>query len=339
MPQPSRAERGASGTGGARPGSHVLLYAGMAVGLVLALFGLDAAVLAANNPARILSHHYYMALGDSLTFGYQPDLNFSSGFSDDIYQDLSAANVTQQINYACAGETTTTMIQGGCIARFAHHGFYTGSQLGAAEAFLKAHPGEVSPVTLEIGANDMLPDLNTSNCIASTSVTNDLNMMDDNLTKVILPQLLAALHTTSGDRAGDLVLLNYYDPFAQECPTSQAFIHTFNDHLAADAAAWRVPVVDIYAAFGGDTNMAQYICGGYTDASGQRHPYTWMCNSQFHDIHPTTYGYAVMARAVELALGMPNISPLPGIVSLDARPLARAVPHMPEALVPERRSA
>lgn len=328
MRQPSGTEQGASGSAGGRPMQRFLLFAGMVVVLVLALFGIDAAVLAANNPGRVLNHHYYMALGDSITFGYQPNLNFSSGFADDVFNDLIPANVTQEVNYACAGETTTTMIQGGCIARFAHHGFYTGPQLDAAVAFLKAHPGEVSPVTLEIGANDMLPDLNESSCIASPLAAIDLQTMDNNLTTVILPRLLVALQTASGHQAGDLVMLNYYNPFAQVCPTSQAFIHTFNDHLAADAAQLHVPITDIYAAFGGDAHMAEYVCKGYLDASGQRHPYTWMCNAQFHDFHPTSYGYLVMARAVELGLGLPNTSPLPGIVSVGAGPLAGNVPRI-----------
>jgi hypothetical protein len=34
------------------------------------------------------------------------------------------------------------------------HDEFTGSQLDAATAFLHAHPGQVSPITLSIGAGD-----------------------------------------------------------------------------------------------------------------------------------------------------------------------------------------
>jgi lysophospholipase L1-like esterase len=291
--------------------------------LVLAavLVGIDLLVLAANNPNSVIKRpHYYMALGDSLTFGYQPNLNLTDGFADKVYQDLHSANVSEEINYACAGESTTTMIQGGCIARYAHHGAYTGSQLDAAVSFLKAHPGQVSPITLEIGANDILTDWLGSVCQPSQNAAADLATMDSNLTKTILPELDQALGGAGGFRAGDLVMLNYYNPFAQECPSSATFVHTFNQHLAADAAQFGVPIVDTYSAFGGDANMANNICQGPVDSSGVHHPYTWMCIQPYMDLHPTTEGYSVMAVAVEQTLGYPTGS------SMTAAGLSARVP-------------
>ena len=58
----------------------------------------------------------------------------------------------QAVNLGCGGETTTTMINGGhCTSKYS-----TGSQLGDAEAFLQAHPGQVAFITLDIGADDVL---------------------------------------------------------------------------------------------------------------------------------------------------------------------------------------
>jgi lysophospholipase L1-like esterase len=296
--------------------NRLLLYTGFAVLLVVALVGLDAAVLAATNgPPR--AHHYYLALGDSLAFGFQPNLDFTDGYADDVFAELSQTSdrttTVEEINYACAGETTTSMVQGGCIGRYGHHGFYTGPQLDAAVAFLRGHPGQVSPVTLDIGANDALPDFDQSTCQPTSSAAADVATMDQNLTKSILPALTGAMQTTMGLRTGDLVMLNYYDPFAQECPTSLAFARMLNQHLAADAAPFRVPVVDVYSAFGGDTMMAQNVCQGPL-VNGQRQPYTWICNTQFHDFHPMTYGYQLIATAIEQALALPGTNPLPGIV-------------------------
>jgi hypothetical protein len=54
--------------------------------------------------------------------------------------------------------------------------------------------------------------------------------------------------------------------------------------------------------------------------------YTWICDSRFHDIHPTNTGYKVIAKAVELTLGLPGMGPLPG-VGVPAPAGARAAPE------------
>ena len=276
-------------------------FIGLSLLLILALAGVDLLVLSVNNPIRALNPHYYMALGNSLSFGYQPNLDFSSGFADDVFNDLHKANVTAIVNYACAGETTATMINGGCVARFAHKGAYTGAQLQAAVTFLTnaRNQGRVSPVTLEIGANDVFADLNESTCTVGPNADADLATMDTNLTETILPELVKALTTPRGARAGDLHMLNYYNPFAQSCPNSTKFLHILNAHLQTDAAMFRIPVIDVYTAFGGDTDSAAHVC-----------EYTWMCDPRFHDIHPTNAGYQVIADAVEQALGLPGANPL-----------------------------
>jgi lysophospholipase L1-like esterase len=292
-----------AGGSGARP-TNILVVVALSVVLVAALVGADVLVLSRNNPAEALGPHYYMALGDSLSFGYQPNLDFSSGFADDIFNDLRFVDVTGVVNYACAGETTDTFIHGGCVGRFAHHGSYTSAQLTAAVDFLKkeVNRGHVSPITLEIGSNDVIPDWDPTTCTAGPNVDIDLAHMDSNLTKVILPQLVDALQSRTNANNGDLHLLNYYNPYAKECPDSAPFVQRVNDHLAADAAQFKIPVVDVYGAFDAGAGMAANIC-----------KYTWICDARFHDIHPTTDGYRVIATAVELALGLPGMSPLPGM--------------------------
>jgi lysophospholipase L1-like esterase len=325
-----RDQRGATKptAGGSRPVN--LLTVGVFSALVLlALIAVDAVTLGRNNPLEALSPHYYMALGNSLSFGYQPNLDFSAGFADDIINDLRKANVTTSsqpisteiVNFACAGETTATMINGGCVGQFAHHGSYTGAQLQAALAFLRdpRHQGRVSPITLEIGANDVLVDFDDKTCTVGSGFDADLARMDANLTDIILPDLTSALTSAKGARAGDLHLLNYYNPFAKVCPNSASFVHEVNDHLQADAAQYRIPVVDIYTAFGGDSGMASHICD-----------YTWYCSSRFpRNIHPTNEGYQVIANAVESALGLPGAGP-----SIGGAPLTRAAPRLTSALTP-----
>ncbi|HEX8995844.1 MAG TPA: SGNH/GDSL hydrolase family protein [Ktedonobacterales bacterium] len=288
--------------------ARVLTWVGLSLLLVLALVAVDIVVIGLNAPLQAVSPHYYMALGNSLSFGYQPNLDFSSGFADDILYDLRQAEVKQAngvvinpVNYACAGETTQTMIDGGCAGRFAHHGSYTGPQLQAALDFLTnpRYAGHVSPITLEVGANDVFQDWNSSTCSISSTANADLATMDANLTNTILPELTKALTTPRGAPTGDLHLLNYYNPFAQVCPNSGQFVRLLNDHLQADAAKFKVPVVDVYKAFGGDTDTVKNLCA-----------YTWMCDPRFHDIHPTNKGYQVIANAVEATLGLPGGNPM-----------------------------
>lgn len=289
---------GTAGTGwlSRLTGGHVALSVVIVVALAVALTAGDVLALGLTRPGTLFQRHYYLAVGDSISFGYQPNLDFTSGFVDDVFSDLQKANVTDLVNYACAGETTSTMIGGGCFGHLIHHNAYTGAQLDAATAFLRRHSGAVNPVTLEIGSNDVLPDFNSGSCTVGPNAMTDLATMDANLTQTILPRLIDALGTHY--RTGDLVMLNYYNPFARQCPGSAVFVHTLNDHLAEDAGNFGVPLVDVYTAFGGDAHMADHLCA-----------YTWICDAQFHDIHPTPQGYQVIASAVEQTLNYPGIGP------------------------------
>lgn len=178
-------------------------------------------------------------------------------------------------------------------ARLIHHDAYTGAQLAAATRFLRVHRGQVSVITLDLGANDMLGDFSDGSCTTQGNVQGDLATVDRNLTENILPQIEDALGGPAALAAAHLVLLNYYDPFAQVCPDSTAFIQVLNAHLAADAARFRLRVADVFDAFGGNKLSAQFVC-----------TYTWYCLATYgHDFHPTTSGYRVIAQAVEQAVG------------------------------------
>ena len=277
----------------------MLLYTAFAVLLVLLLGGMDVLLFGIKSPTQRQTRHYDLALGDSLAFGYQPDFNFSDGYAEQLFGALQKTGVTDLDNYACAGESTTTFIQGNCIARVAKHIEYTGPQLDAATAFIGQHRGAVSPVTLDLGSNDVLPDFDPTTCTAAASSGADLVTMDANLTQTILPRLQNAITAAGGPATNSLLLLNYYNPFVKMCPNSVSFAHLLNSHLAADAAQFKVPVVDVYSAFGGDDHMADHICD-----------WTWVCDAQFnHDFHPTTAGYGVIAQTIERVLGYPGAGP------------------------------
>jgi len=233
---------------------------------------------------------HYLVLGDSLAFGFQPDLDFDDGYANDFASNLAAHGVKTTANLACPGETTVTMLNGKCPFPFLRKFPYLGSQLNAALAYLAANRGQVSPVTLDIGANDVLSGINTKTCTFSMAAFNaNLATVDANLTHTILPELHQAL-MVNGRLTGDLVMMNYYDPLQNTCPNTVSIVQTVNQHLANDVRGFGI-IVDVFDAFGGAATPNPNICS-----------FTWMC-SIFHDIHSTDKGYSVIASTFESGTG------------------------------------
>jgi lysophospholipase L1-like esterase len=269
----------------------------MAAALLLALLPMAHPATATTS---VGPRTFYLALGDSLAWGYQPNWNIVQGYVEDLYLHLLQRGAQRgtffhlpprgtffEINMACSGETAATFIAGGCpFARFKKYP-YAGPQLAAALTFIRQHRGQVSPVTIDIGANDLLPLVNPSTCAepAPAVVTQALATFDANFSS-ILAQLRTALQGT-----GDLVTMNYYFPYQNQCPNLLLDVEQFNQHLASDAQQNGVPVVDVFSAFGGAAVPNANLCR-----------YTWICSS-YHDIHATTQGHAVIAAAVEATLG------------------------------------
>ncbi len=230
---------------------------------------------------------YYLALGNSLAFGFQPDLNWDDGYNDDFFSNLKSHGAQHLVNMACPGETSSTFIKGGCPFAILKKYIYFTPQLQAGISFIKHHPGQVSPVTLDIGANDLLPDINSSNCTISSSWTSDLATVKSNLITIV-SQLKSALNGT-----GDLLLMNYYDPYQNKCPNSVDGVQQLNATIAGVAASFGVPVADVFTAFGGAAVPNPNTCS-----------FTWICNVIFHDIHATNKGYSAIAGAFETTYGM-----------------------------------
>jgi len=164
--------------------------------------GAGAAIGGQRAKAATTRTEYYLALGDSLAAGVgSPD---GKGYVPDLFKKASKKSKKEHAslvleNLACSGATTGSMIDGpGCD-------YSTGTQLGDAEAFLEAHPGQTAFVTIDIGANDV-DDCTSGTTINETCVTNGLNAVSTNL-PVILSGLTSAGGTTP------IVGMSYYDPF------------------------------------------------------------------------------------------------------------------------------
>ncbi|HLX41774.1 MAG TPA: hypothetical protein VKR42_14670, partial [Ktedonobacteraceae bacterium] len=181
-------------------------------------------------------------------------------------------------------------LNGNCPYPYLRKYPYLGSQMNAALDYIHDYAGQVSPVTLDIGANDVNGDINPNNCnINQQGFNADLAKVDYNLTQVILPALKQAL-TINGKMTGDIVMMNYYDPYQNICPNTIPGSEEVNSHLAADVSGFGT-IVDVFTAFGGPNVPNHNICS-----------YTWMC-SFFTDIHATTKGYHVIANTFEKGYG------------------------------------
>ena len=241
---------------------------------------------------------YYLALGDSLAFGYQPNFDWYHGYSDQWFTDLQTHGVRSMVNYGCPGETSSTFIWGGCAHWYLQRTPHGGSQLLAAVKFIKSHPGQVSPISLDIGANDLLGDVDVGTCSIDMNAFNShLATLDFNLNWIILPALTSALKV-GGRPTGDLVLMLYYNPYENACPNSLPFAETLNTHLQIDADNFGLRTADAFLAINsGVAAPNPNIC---TD--------TWMCAA--NDIHLTGghwnepgNGYGKVAQAFMNAVG------------------------------------
>ena len=161
---------------------------------------------------------YYLALGDSLSRGAQPNASGQTvptdqGYANDLYsaekknfKDLAFKDL------GCLGETTETMMKGG-ICHYA-----AGSQLKAAVNFLRNHKGHIAFVTIDIGANDI------DRCVSGTTV--DLACLSRGEAAIArdIPKIAGALHMAAGPKVR-VVGMTYYDPFLADWfagPSGQA---------------------------------------------------------------------------------------------------------------------
>jgi lysophospholipase L1-like esterase len=274
--------------------------------IVLAGLALGASVAVAPTGGADPTPHYYVALGDSLSRGYMPGAgDTDQGYADDLFATLQARDPSMQlVKLGCSGETTGTMIDGGkCVDRYP----VGTSQLQVAEQFLRDHAGQVTYLTLDIGANDIV-GCASGGSIDPVCVTQAVLTITKNL-NTILSGLTAA-----SDRLPRSIGMNYYDPFLQEwlngaqgqvvAAASVVLLEGLNTAESAEYVLYGWRVADVATAFHSldflnkrpappygllPQNVA-YICN-----------YTYMCSLQ--NIHANVAGYQLIAGAFAKHIG------------------------------------
>jgi len=287
-----------------RSSHHSLLRRSLAVALALALLlSVGFAAVSANsayaNAGGHRNHHAqmdYLALGDSIAFGFDPRVTDPSNPDNYIGYPTPVAEALglKLTNAACPGVTSGYFVSLSlpdweCIKFLSLggrlHVNYTTSQLDFAVSYLQAHP-RTRLVTIDLGANDLLKL--QFDCQGDvTCIQRDLPATLANFGDHLNTIYSAIRH--KAHYHGQLVALTTYSPDYRD-PLTTGSLVALNEVLIDRTRAWGGAVADgfdafkdIAAAYGGDTCAA-----GLLIRTG---PTT--C-----DIHPSAYGREILAETI-----------------------------------------
>jgi len=263
------------------------------------LFGLAAV------PAHA-SQGEYLALGDSVAFGYSPFLDHTQATNFIGYPDIVAQRLGLQLtNASCPGETSggfESLTNGQdyvCkvyrfVFHFPLHVSYSTAQLDFALSFLAAHPN-TQLVTMDIGANDVFKlqaacgGSTTSSCFLS-GLPSVLAGIDANL-RFIYGEIRNVAHYQ-----GMIVTLSYYGL-------------TYDAAGQAGTNALNGPIIDATLANGGivasgfDAFEARALAHGGSSCAADlliERP------DDTCDVHPSPAGRNALAGAIVQAVEKAN---------------------------------
>ncbi|MEU7783014.1 SGNH/GDSL hydrolase family protein [Amycolatopsis sp. NPDC049159] len=264
-------------------------------------FAVTAAVLAASTlltaPAEARSHGGYLALGDSVAFGYRPDAGadyLDAANFRGYAEKYAAARGLKLANASCPGETTGSMLDvaapsNGCEnayrLAFPLHVAYPGSQIGYAVQYLKTHR-DTRLVTLTVGANDLFRcrDTTPDHCTGATF---------DAALKQVGANLATILGAVRAQYRGELVLVSYYSLDYRD-PAQVAQVKAINATLAQVTRHHRGIVADGFTTF----RLASLRAGGDPCAAGL----LVKLPSGGCDVHPSAAGHRALAAALAVAV-------------------------------------
>ena len=243
-------------------------------------------------------HSVYLSLGDSIAFGVnQNDTLSDISNGDRGYVNRYADYLANQaggvrpsvINLAISGEASSSFRGDGYgtegVGAVTRNTNYGGNPLPSQESLMLqtirdqiAAGNTIDTVTLLLGANDFY--LSLTNNISLEAATAAFAANEE----ALLGEIRGLLPSTH------LILLNYYDPFAQfrDDPTSPFYYYAtrteagfpaINQVIATQAQAFGASYVDVYSLF--ENHISAYT------------------NIDNDNAHPNDAGYDVIAHAIE----------------------------------------
>lgn len=282
--------------------------------LTVALLAIGGITPAAAEQRSAPPAQYYLALGDSLPFGYQLDrieqeldegsydpAHFTTGYPNVLQSRLAdIVPGIQLVNYSCPGENDVTFrtvrsSYGNCsflqdprladqsptVAAAPLHdnweGVYTRPQLDGALAFLASHRKQVQLITFQVFSDDVLTLLYET-CQGDAVCAASTHPAVWNKARAHLSYSLRKLRAAAPE--AELIVPNYYGTQGLD-PSLDAIVPVYNELLAKVAAANGARVADVYTTFeAGEVCELTLLC---TDSA---------------DYHPSDTGYALMANVI-----------------------------------------
>jgi len=281
------------------------LAAGAAAGLMSAF---PASAAPGSGPA---ADGTYLALGDSVAFGYVPpqavpppnyrSANSFAGYPEDVGHALRLG----VWNASCPGETTASMLVAGAQSngcenslgspagyrtQFPLHVRYQGTQMEYALKYLAVHR-HTQLVTIDIGANDafLCQETTADHCASPAEFQALAQEIRTNLT-AIYTQIRDVAHYR-----GLLVALTYYS-LSYSSPAAEQGTVLLNSVITSVTAAFGGKAADGFGAFEGPSahfNGDPCAAGLLIKLPGGT------CN-----IHPSPAGHVLLAWAIEDVAGV-----------------------------------
>jgi lysophospholipase L1-like esterase len=217
---------------------------------------------------------WYLAIGDSVTFGFTRDparIGVNSSWALQLEKMLAGAGKSWKLyDVACPGETTASYF-GHCSGSGLVPFLATQSQHDAALSAIRAHGRDLKLILVDLGSNDLLRASRDARGAAAAAAELRVN----------LQRILAELQSAAP--SVPVVLANYYDPLANGAPETVAQITLVNGALQQLARDLRVLYADFFAVINKptapDPDLAAYI------------------DLAHGDIHPTVLGHTRLAQA------------------------------------------
>ena len=278
--------------------------------LVAVVAAIGAGPTSANPVNGSAANGTYLALGDSVAFGYVPPNalpppNYLDAHSFVGYPEFLAQQLDEHVsNASCPGETTSSMLDAGAQSNgcenepgspvgyrtlFPLHAQYQGTQMDYALHYLHAHK-HTRLVTIDIGANDafLCQETTADHCTSGAELNAVANEIATNLGTIF-----HELRDVAGYH-GPIVALTYYS-LSYSDPATIAGTEFLDSVIAGVTTANGGVVADGFAAFE-DPSLAS---GGDPCAAGLliKLP-DGTCN-----IHPSPAGQQLLAGAIATAIG------------------------------------
>jgi len=247
------------------------------------------------------NNYRYLALGDSVAFGYDPTVTTPTptaftGYPEVVADVLQMAKSKKETNAACPGQSSTSFLYGGADigcepfkAAVGLHTDYTGTQMNFAMTQLQSNK-HIDLVTLSIGGNDL--SLLQAQCQTSSSFAVCVQQGLPGVLATYGQNLAQILGGIRANYSGTLVLLKYY-PVSTD-PLFQLAIQMLNQTMADVGSNFNVKFADGFMAF----QLASATSGGDPCAANL----LVRIGPSTCDIHPSLAGQTVLAAAVLVAI-------------------------------------